>query len=70
MVNDYEKQIPKLYLPDKNDLHVLAAAIEGNASSIVTLNLRDFPNYELKNMELEVCIRMNCYTEKHLIILI
>ena len=47
MVNDYEKQIPKLYLPDKNDLHVLAAAIEGNASSIVTLNLRDFPNYEL-----------------------
>ena len=33
MVNDYEKQIPKLYLPDKNDLHVLAAAIEGNASS-------------------------------------
>ena len=48
MVNDYEKQIPKLYLPDKNDMHVLAAAIEGNASSIVTLNLRDFPNYELK----------------------
>lgn len=48
MVNDYEKQIPKLYLPDKNDIHVLAAAIEGNANSIVTLNLRDFPNYELK----------------------
>ena len=39
---------PKLYLPDKNDIHVLAAAIEGKASSIVTLNLRDFPNYELK----------------------
>ena len=48
MVNDYEKQIPKLYLPDKNDIHVLAAAIEGKASSIVTLNLWDFPNYELK----------------------
>ena len=48
MVDDYEKQIPKLYLPDKNDIHVLAAAIEGKASSIVTLNLRDFPNYELK----------------------
>ena len=48
MVNDYEKQIPKLYLPDKNDIHVLAAAIEGKASSIVTLNLRDFPNCELK----------------------
>ena len=48
MVNDYENQIPKLYLPDKNDIHVLAAAIEGNANSIVTLNLRDFPNYELK----------------------
>ena len=48
MVKNYEKQIPKLYLPDKNDIHVLAAAIEGKANSIVTLNLRDFPNYELE----------------------
>tara|TARA_A100001037_G_C14921315_1_gene531797 strand:- start:31 stop:570 length:540 start_codon:yes stop_codon:yes gene_type:complete len=54
MVNDYEKQIPKLYLPDKNDIHVLAAAIEGKASSIVTLNLRDFPNYELKKYGIRV----------------
>ena len=37
----------KLYLPDQNDVHVLAAAIESNTNIIVTLNLKDFPNSEL-----------------------
>jgi len=32
-----------LLLPDLNDIHVLAAAIHGQAAELVTANLRDFP---------------------------
>lgn len=32
-----------LWLPDENDIHVLASAIHGNADVIMTLNLKDFP---------------------------
>ena len=32
-----------LILPDEDDRHVLAAAIEGKASELLTLNTRDFP---------------------------
>ncbi len=43
LVTGYEKHIPDLSLPDPNDHHVLAAAIEAQASVIVTFNLSDFP---------------------------
>jgi predicted nucleic acid-binding protein len=43
LVTGYEDLIPNLRLPDPRDRHVLAAAIRGQASVIVTLNLRDFP---------------------------
>jgi predicted nucleic acid-binding protein len=33
----------RLYLPDENDIHVLAAAVSGNADIIMTLNAKDFP---------------------------
>ncbi len=33
----------RLWLPDGNDIHVLAAAISGNADGIITMNAKDFP---------------------------
>lgn len=33
----------RLWLPDENDIHVLAAAISGSADMIVTQNRADFP---------------------------
>lgn len=43
LVVGYEHLTPNLILPDANDRHVLAAAIQTNASIIVTFNLSDFP---------------------------
>ncbi|MFV2052650.1 RSP_2648 family PIN domain-containing protein [Aliiroseovarius sp. YM-037] len=35
--------LDRLWLPDTNDIHVLAAAIAGSADTIVTVNAKDFP---------------------------
>ena len=40
-------------MPDKDDLHVLAAAIKSNASLIVTFNIKDFPSKELARHGIE-----------------
>lgn len=37
----------RLYLPDENDIHVLAAAIDGHADVLMTLNAKDFPRSTL-----------------------
>ncbi|RJF86771.1 PIN domain-containing protein [Oleomonas cavernae] len=46
-VADYRPLIADLHLPDPDDRHVLAAAIAGKASVIVTLNLKDLPAKDL-----------------------
>jgi hypothetical protein len=47
LVSGYDHHLPALTLPDENDRHVLAAAIEAGASVIVTFNLKDFPRFAL-----------------------
>jgi predicted nucleic acid-binding protein len=45
-VRDYKRHEDALVLPDPNDHHVLAAAIEARASIILTWNLKHFPETE------------------------
>ncbi|MDP3187555.1 hypothetical protein [Limnobacter sp.] len=48
LVTGFEYLIPVVELPDVDDRHVVAAAIHGDASLIVTFNLKDFPPERLK----------------------
>lgn len=48
LVTGYEGSIDGLSLPDASDRHVLAAAIQAEASLIVTFNLQDFPSSALE----------------------
>ena len=53
LVTGYEQLIDSIELPDRNDRHVLAAAIRCGASVIVTVNLRDFPKQALAEFSIE-----------------
>lgn len=52
-VREYEVLISTLELPDADDRHVLAAAIHGQASLIVTANLKDFLTLYLHSLGIE-----------------
>jgi PIN domain len=63
LVTGYESLIDGLTLPDPNDRHVLAAAIVGRVSVIVTRNLKDFPDavlapYKIRAMHPDQFIRI------------
>lgn len=48
LVSHYEQFIEHVTIPDKDDRHVVAAAIACGAQKILTWNLGDFPNKILK----------------------
>ena len=53
LVTGYETLIEAVTLPDPDDRHVLAAAIRAGADLIVTFNLKDFPEKDLKPYGIE-----------------
>ena len=48
LIAPYDEHIGAVTLPDPNDRHVVAAGIASRASVILTWNLRDFPEKELR----------------------
>lgn len=54
-VDGYKRHINRLSLPDPDDRHVLAAAIEIEAEFIVTCNLGDFPSNVLRQEGVDAC---------------
>ncbi len=53
LVTGYHRHIPSIDLPDPNDRHVVAAAVEAAADVIVTFNLRHFPASVLAPLNIE-----------------
>jgi len=55
LVDGYQTLIPALKLPDPEDCHVLAAAIQCGADLILTFNLNDFPEPVLATHGISAC---------------
>lgn len=53
-VEEYENLIPEIKLKDKDDRHVVAAAIKGRSNVIVTSNLKHFPKKQLGSHDIDV----------------
>ncbi|MEA5414699.1 PIN domain-containing protein [Synechococcus sp. BA-132 BA5] len=55
LVDGHQPLIPALELPDPDDRHGLAAAIQCGADLILTFNLDDFPEHALASYGLGAC---------------
>lgn len=53
LIHGWEPMVEGLELPDRDDRHVLAAAIRAGAQVIVTANIRDFPATALEPLNIE-----------------
>lgn len=53
LVEGYENLIPAIELPDPDDRHVVAAAVQTRAEAIVTFNPKDFPDDALAQYNLK-----------------
>lgn len=53
LVTNYQALIPVIELPDADDRHVVAAAIQTRAEAIITFNVKDFPSETLKKYGLK-----------------
>ncbi len=53
IVDGYEQLIDSVELPDRDDRHVVAAALRCQASAVVTFNLADFPGEALEPFDIE-----------------
>lgn len=54
LIEGYEARIPTVDCPDPNDRHLIAAAIEGHCSAIVTFNVKDFPPQCVSPYDLDI----------------
>ena len=54
LIEDYEELIPSISCPDRDDRHLIAAAIKGHCPAIVTLNVRDFPLESVSPYNIEI----------------
>lgn len=52
IIYEYQDLIPQLQLEDKDDRHVLAAAIKEKVDVIVTFNIKDFPDEYLSSFNI------------------
>lgn len=54
LIDGFEKLVGSFHLPDPNDEHILAAAVDGNVDVIVTWNIKHFPGRILAAYQVRV----------------